>query len=332
MFSSNLGTWIRRFLLEHLSGERNLAPNTVSSYRDVLALVVPFVSTAVKKPVDRLTIEHLSPHVVRRFLDHLEQDRRCSVATRNQRLAALHALARFIGMRSPTHIAWCTEIRAIPFKRAPSPPTTYLEKPEMDALLEAPDRRTLQGFRDYAIILFLYNTGARASEVAQLAIGDLDLASGRSVRILGKRNRVRYCPLWSSTTKALASLIERRGLEQPVFLNRRRQGITRFGIHALIRRAVEAAATRRPSLRNKQISPHTIRHTSAVHLLRAGVDVNTIRAWLGHVSLDTTHIYAEIDLEMKANAIAHCEISEQPTADTAQWRQEPGLMAFLKTL
>jgi site-specific recombinase XerD len=331
MNNTNLvGPWVRRFLMEHLVAERNLAQNTQASYRDALVLLLPFLSKTVKKPVDRLSIEDFSPAVIRRFLKYLENDRGCSVATRNQRLAAIHALSRFIGMHCPEHIAWCSEIRAIPFKKTPKPVMDYLDKPEMDALLKMPARNASQGPRDHALLLFLYNTGARAEETARLIVADLELCGSPCVRIVGKGKKVRYCPLWSSTTNALNRIIAGHDAHEPVFLNRRRKPITRFGIHALVKRYVSMASYHEPSLLTKRVSTHTIRHTTAVHLLRAGVDINTIRAWLGHVSLDTTHIYAEIDLEMKAKALACCEIPEQST--TKLWRKEPGLMAFLKSL
>lgn len=158
---SLLGPWIRRFLLEHLVTERNLSRNTQASYRDALALLLPFASKQGGCAIDRMTVEELTPAIVRKFLDHLERDRRCSGATRNQRLATIHSLARFIGMRSPINLAWCSEIRAIPFKKTAKAAIGYLEKAEMDALLGQPDRRTSLGMRDHALLLFLYNSGAR---------------------------------------------------------------------------------------------------------------------------------------------------------------------------
>lgn len=172
-----LGPWVRRFLLEYLVGERNFAANTQRSYRDTLCLLIPFVATTTKATVDRLTIDHATADIIRRFLNHLETTRHCGVATRNQRLAALHSLARYIGERSPEHLVWCAEVCRIPFKKALREAVCYLEKPEMDALLVAPDRSTRQGFRDYAVLLFLYNSGARATEVAGLTVGDLDLSA-----------------------------------------------------------------------------------------------------------------------------------------------------------
>jgi integrase/recombinase XerD len=162
--TTKLGSWVRRFLLEHLVSERNLARNTQRSYRDTLALLVLFIAAKVHKQIDQLNIDHLSPENVQQFLQDLEQTRRCSLTTRNQRLAVIHALARFIGQRGPEHIEWCGQIRAIPFKRAAKTSITYLEKSEIDALLAAPNRNTTQGRRDYALLLFLYNTGARADE------------------------------------------------------------------------------------------------------------------------------------------------------------------------
>jgi integrase/recombinase XerD len=308
-----------------------LAHNTQRSYRDTLALLLPFVHTRRKKPIDRLLIDDLSPAIVRQFLASLEQERHCTVATRNQRLGAIHTLARFIALHSPQHLAWCSELRAIPFKKTPKPAVGYLEKPEMDALLQAPDQRTEQGRRDYAVLLFLYNTGARASEVADLQIGALALHGSPSVRLVGKGDKMRHCPLWATTTvPVLNGLIDGRRADEAVFLNRSRQPLTRFGIRTLVKRYAEKASQKTPSLSAKSVSTHTIRHTTAVHLLRAGGDINTIRAWLGHVSLDTPHVYAEIDLEMKAEALAHCEVPAD--AVTKRWHTEPDLMAFLKGL
>ncbi len=328
-----LGPWIRRFLLEYVVNERNLARNTQLSSRDTLRLLLPFVSEAIRQPLDQLAIDQLSPPLVQQFLGHLEQQRGCTVATRHVRLAAIHALARFIALHSPEHVAWCGELRAIPFKKTASSPLAYLDKAEMDALLEAPHRQTAQGLRDYVLLLFLYNTGARASEAAQVTVADLSLTSPPSVRLVGKGHRVRHCPLWMKTAQSLTPLIMNRARSEPVFRNRRQQPITRFGIRALVQRTVATASQHLPSLRDKLISPHTIRHTTAVHLLRAGVDINTIRAWLGHVSLDTTNIYAEVDLEMKAKALARCDVpSDADETNETDWHNDPELMAFLQAL
>jgi len=329
---SLLAPWIRRFLLEYLIGDRNLAPNTQRSYRDTLVLFLPSVAKKLGKPIDQLAIEDVCASTVRQFLHELEQKRGCSISTRNQRLAAIHALARFIGERSPEHIAWLAEIRSIPFKKTSKPSMAYLEKHEMDTLLNASNRQGPQCLRDHALLLFLYNSGARASEAAQLTIADLDLGTAPSVTLRGKGGKLRRCPLWPQTAIKLAPLLTGREPQAPVFLNRRRQPITRFGIRALVKRSAQDASRKLPSLSAKPISTHTIRHTTAVHLLRSGVDINTIRAWLGHVSLDTTHTYAEVDLEMKAKALAQCEIPESATASSEHWSNNPEPMAFLTSL
>jgi len=330
MTNRNLvATWVRRFLLEHLVADLNLARNTQASYRDALALLLPFAAKQGSQAVDQLEVEHLSPEVVRLFLAHLEDQRHCSVSTRNQRLAAIHAFARFVGARSPEHLAWCAELTAIPFKKAVKGTLPYLEKPEMDAILAAPDRRANRGARDHALLLFLYNAGARADEAARLTVADLDLGPSPAVKLLGKGNKTRLCPLWNSTAGVLKALVAGRSGQEPVFLNRCREGITRFGIYDLVKRYAAQAAHRVPFIASKRVSPHVIRHTTAVHLLRAGVDINTIRAWLGHVSLDTTNIYAEVDLAMKAKALNECSIADAPRRS---WRKEPGLMAFLRSL
>lgn len=325
-----LGSWVRRFLLEHLVSERNLARNTQSSYRDTLTLLIPFVAGKLNKPIDRLTVVDLSADLIRVFLTHLEESRQCAITTRNQRLAAIHALARFVGEHSPEHIAWCGQVRSIPFKKATVAVIPYLEKVEMDALLAAPNRRTRQGRRDYALLLFLYNSGSRAGEAAQLLIGDLNFTS-LSVRILGKGGKERHCPLWPATIRELTALTVGRSPVERVFLNRCGHPLTRFGVHTLVERCVLKAQVQTPPLRTKRISPHTIRHTTATHLLRSGVDINTVRAWLGHVSLSTTNIYAEIDLEMKAKALAKCEVADQ-IGSKKRWREDHDLMAFLRSL
>ncbi len=325
-----LGPWVRRFLLEHVMAERNLARNTQHSYRDGLALLIPFVALTLKKHVDRLNIVDISADLVRQFLAEVETARHCGIATRNQRLAAIRALAGFVGEHSPVHIEWSGQIRAIPFKKTGKAVVPYLDKPEMDALLAAPDCHTAQGLREHALLLFLYNSGARATEAAQLKIADLDMRAAY-VRITGKGGKQRLCPLWPATVAEITKLVAGRPIAETVFLNRLNQPITRFGIHSMVERNAAKLLAKFPELATKRVSPHSIRHTTATHLLRAGVDINTIRGWLGHVSLNTTNIYAEIDYEMKAKALAKCEpVSDSKTA--THWRDQPDLMDFLRAL
>lgn len=330
-----LGPWVRRFLMEHVIGERNLSRNTQRSYRDTLRLLLPSIARRARKPVDRLAVTDLSADRLRLFLSDLEEKRGCTIATRNQRLAAIHALARFIGLHAPELIEWCGQVRAVPFKKTSKALVTYLEKPEMNALLAAPDLATAQGRRDHALLLFMYNAGTRADETAQVRIGDLSLPQVPDrdlslVLIRGKGNKCRRCPLWAQTVRELAALVRGRDPSEHVFLNRCGQPITRFGIHTLVERYAARAVKDVPSLASKRVSPHTIRHTTATHLLRSGVDINTIRAWLGHVSLITTNVYAEVDLEMKTKALANCEVDGK--INGLPWKQDKRLMEFLRTL
>lgn len=325
-----LGPWVRRFLLEHLISERNLARNTQYSYRDTLCQLIPFVSNRTHKPVDRLAMIDVSAQIVREFLSEIEVSRGCSISTRNQRLAAIHALARFVGEHSPEHIEWCTQLRYVPYKKTTQAVVPYLDQPEIDALLASPDRRTALGRRDYALLLFLYNSGARADEAVRLTIGDVDSPSS-SVSILGKGKKQRQCPLWPDTILELQTLAGRRQPQERVFLNRCGQPLTRFGIHAVVERYALKAQVDTPSLAGKRVSPHSIRHSTATHLLRAGADINTVRAWLGHACLDTTNVYAAIDLDTKAKALAKCDITGGHKANR-RWATDPALMAFLRSL
>jgi integrase/recombinase XerD len=241
--------------------------------------------------------------LVTKCLVSFEREKECTPRTSNRHLAALHSLAPFVSEYSPEHVQWAGTIMAIPFKKFARPQIPYLERAEMEALLAAPDKGSSQGRRDYALLLFLYNTGARASEVAQVRVADLridDADRGSAfVTLHGKGQKERLCPLWPHTARELSQLVVGRPGDHHAFLNRRREPLTRFGIHASVERYARRAAKKVPALTAKRVSPHSIRHTTATHLLRAGVDIHTIRAWLGHVSLSTTNMYTEIDLQMK---------------------------------
>src|SRR5437867_5958079 len=329
------GPFVRRFLTEHVIIDCNLSLNTQKSYRDTIRLLFSFIRERYGiEPVD-LAVEQVTTDVVRAFLTHLEGQRGNSVATRNLRLAAIHSIFKFVGRLVPELVDLSAQVNGIPLRRAPVPSIPYLEKPEIDALLEAPDRETRQGRRDYALLLFLYNSGARADEAARLTVGDVSFRPSPSVRIHGKGSKTRFCPLWPHTTAVLQDLLGSR-INGPqgaaIFLNVRGEPLTRFGIRTMVSRNTAKAAKKMPSLLEKRVSPHTIRHTTAVHLLRSGVDINTIRAWLGHVLLETTNRYAEVDLEMKAKALASCAIGDADACAKPLWREDPDLMEFLTTL
>jgi len=316
--------------VEHVVGELNLSRNTQYSYRDTLRLLLPLFSKNIGRPIETLEVQDLTQKQIHFFLQHVERERHCTVRTRNQRLTAVHSLARFISARCPEHVEWAAEVVAIRMKKTGKPLIPYLEKPEMDALLSVADPSSQQAARDHAVLLFLYNSGARADEAARLKVGDLYLGPQPAVKIEGKGRKVRQCPLWKRTVVEIAALVQGREASEPVFRNARSGPFTRFGIYSLVRRCAKTAARTMPSISTKRVSPHTIRHTTATHLLRAGVDINTIRAWLGHVSLDSTNVYAEVDLEIKERALARC----QPVQEERRkmWHEEQGLLSFLTSL
>lgn len=335
MVDQLMGVFLRRFLLEELRRDRDLSANTQRSYRDTFRILMRFLKSEHGLDPDVVAVEQVDAEKVRAFLVYLETMKACGASTLNQRLAAIRSLFRFIGEQEPALISQVTSIRRIHFRRVAPPIVTYLEQAEIDALVEAPDQRTPMGRRDHALLLFLYNTGARASEATGVTIASLTLEAPYSVRLRGKGRKERMCPLWPHTARILRDLI---GEQTPgatptehVFLNQRDEPLTRFGVHTLVERHVKLAASTQPSLSNKRISPHTIRHTTAVHLLRSGVDINTIRAWLGHVSVDTTNRYAEIDLEMKAKALETCAASLGSSRRRRRppWRSDQDLMTFL---
>ena len=313
---------------------KNLSINTIRSYRDTFRQLLPFAAKRLNKTADELLVTDVTDNVVIEFLYSVETERHCSIQTRNLRLNAIHALAKYIGSRSPEHVDWCRIIRNVPKKKYEKEQITYLEKKEMAALLDLPDKKSKQGWRDYVMLLFLYNTGARVEEVASLRICDLRLPIRNTeipiAKIVGKGRKERKTPLWDVTVKAIKTLIDGRDECDYVFLSRLQKPITRFGIYEMVVKYGSRLAEVFPNTKEKRISPHTIRHTTATHLLQAGVDINTIRAWLGHVSVDTTNVYAEVNLEMKAKALKTTEIKGLSTKKK-QWKDND-ILSFLENL
>lgn len=333
--------WLKRYFLEYTVVRKNLSLNTRKSYRDCFKLLICYLSSMMKKKIDSLQISDMSAAYVADFLYHIELNRHCSIATRNQRLLCIQGFAQFIAENHIEYAEWCRQIGNIPLKienvvvheGVITPKLYYLELKEMQALLDAPDQSTGQGKRDYALLMFLYNSGTRASEAASLTIANLFLGD-RYVEpyavVKGKGNKSRKCPLWKSTIELLKPLIEGRKPSEPVFFSRYNRAITRFGIYEMVKRYAATASKSAPSILKKRVSPHTIRHSMASHLLEAGIDINTIRGWIGHVSVNTTNIYAEVNMQMKADAINTCEISKENV--TKRWKHDADLMNLLKSI
>jgi integrase/recombinase XerD len=308
---TDLGRSVVRFFQDYLPTLRGMSRHTIRSYRDAMILFLGFCAEERQRRVERLELADITADRVVRFLAHLEARRKNSVTTRNARLAAIHTFARFLLAEQPEHMVALQQILGIPFKRGERvTPIEYLEKIEIEALLTGIDRATPSGRRDHAMFALMFNTGARVQEIVDLRARDVRLDPPCQVRFVGKGNKVRICPIWPGTAQLLKNLVSKRqsGQEDPadqrIFVNERGSPITRFGVRYLLQKHVATAVRAAPSLAGKRIHPHSLRHTTAVHLLKAGVDFATISQWLGHASLNTTMRYARADLDLKRQALA----------------------------
>lgn len=304
---NNLGRALVRFFQDYLPNQRGMSTHTIRSYRDALVLFLKFASQDARRDVERLEIDDLRPERVTQFLSNLEGQRGNCIATRNARLAALHTLARFLATENPQYMATLQAVLAVPFKRgSKNVPIDYLEQDEVRDLLGVIDRSDDRGRRDHALFSLMFNTGARVQEILNLRPRDVRLNSPAQVRLTGKGNKIRICPIWASTASLLRPLCAARegsAEDLPLFVNQRGQPLTRFGVRYLLQRHLAHAESKSPTLAGKSIHPHSIRHTTAIHLLKAGVDFASISQWLGHASLNTTMVYARVDLDLKRQAL-----------------------------
>jgi integrase/recombinase XerD len=333
---NTLARTLRGFFADHLPRVRGASPHTVLSYRDSLVLFLRFVADRQTRSVCQLDLDDLGPAPVLAFLDHLESARHNLVATRNVRLAAIHAFFRYCATEEPVHIAQCQRVLAVPFKRSRSRPIDYLDYAEIEAVLASVNRTTADGRRDYALLATMFNTGARVQEVVALCVRDLQLSTLPHVRLYGKGRKERLCPLWPQTADTLKALLAERGRDvppdQPMFRNHRGGRLTRFGVRYLLGKYCARARVDTPTLGTKRLHPHSMRHSTAVHLLRAGVDITTISSWLGHASVSTTNRYATVDLDMKRKAIEQARPTDCGASGPALWRNDASVLAWLESL
>lgn len=333
---NSLACAVRGFFNDHLPSVLGASPHTVRSYRDALAILLRFLAVRHGRPVVELDLDSLDSDSIVAFLDHLEQTRSNCTATRNSRLAAVHAFARFAATQQPQCLDTCQRLLAVPFKRARTRAVEYLEGEEFRAMLDATDRRTPDGRRDHALLLTLFNTGARVQELLDLRPRDMQLDRPCQVRLQGKGRKERICPLWSQTAQVLRQLLAEKGLDQTspqcLFQNRRGKPLTRFGVRYLLRKYADRASAVAPSLARKRVHPHTLRHSTAVHLLQAGVDLVSISHWLGHASVETTNRYAQVDLETKRAAINKAGPVGTIEPSLARWRSDASILDWLEAL
>jgi integrase/recombinase XerD len=327
---------LREFFADHLQRVRGMSPHTVCSYRDSITLFLRFLADRHEREVVKLDFDDLSPDAIVAFLSYLEETRHNAAATRNARLAAIHAFARFAATNHPEHLELCQRVLAVPFKRARPRLVEYLEAREIAAILDAPDCTSPDGRRDHSLMLTLFNTGARVQEILDVRPSDLQLVRPFQVRLRGKGRKERICPLWPRTVKILRAFLAEGGIEptstQQLFRNHRGEPLTRFGVRYLLRKYTNDATSVVNTLAAKRVHPHVIRHTTAVHLLQAGVDLVTISHWLGHASVETTNRYAAVDLETKRAAVAKARPVGRVAPAVAAWRNDQTILQWLESL
>jgi len=327
---------LRHFFSEYLPHVRGLSLHTIRSYRDAFSLLIRFMIGKWQRSVASIDLDDIDPDLILAFLDHLQDNRGNKAATRNVRLAAIHAFFRYLAGRIPERFGQSQQILAIPFKRTASRPVDYLEQHEIQAVLAAVDRSTSNGRRHYALISTMFNTGGRVQEIVDLRPCDLQLVPPLHARLLGKGSKERLCPLWPQTVRLLRDLMSDRGLDphsqDPLFLNHRGQPLSRYGARYILAKYCDRATLASPSLATKRLHPHSMRHSTAVHLLKAGVDLVTISHWLGHASVETTNRYASVDLETKREAISKIEPTNRRARRKPAWRTDPSLLEWLEAL
>lgn len=336
MTPTDFARHLTRFLGEYLPAHRNLSPNTIVSYRDVFALLLRYCQDCQGIPPDRLRLEQLRAPVILAFLAHLETERHCTARTRNQRLAAIHAFFRYLQTEAPDCLVQCQQVLAIPSQRYERHAVPYLEAPQLILLLAQPDRATADGRRHAVLLNVLYDTGARVQELVDLRVRDVRLETPAQVQLTGKGRKTRVVPLLSQTVDLLKEYLREHRLDRddrrddPLFFNRQRQRLSRSGVRYLITKYSQQACQRGSRLPAK-ITPHTLRHTKAMHLLQAGNPMPAIQAILGHVDIKTCGIYASADVEMKRQALEKAAPMAPKTASPS-WQADQQLLDWLRSL
>lgn len=330
--SPSFATLLQRFFAEHLTQHRSVSPRTVAAYRDTFRLLLLFAERRIGKPPTAVALADLDAPLVLAFLDHLEAERRNSARTRNARLTAIRSFLGYAAHHDLSALPTIQRTLAIPVKRFDRPMLGFLSRDDMQAVLDAPDAQSWVGQRDRALLTTMYNTGSRVSEIIGVRIGDLVLDGAPCVHLHGKGRKQRTVPLWRTTAallRAWTQQICKATTGSPLFPNRSGTPMTRSNVTQRLALCVQRAAADRPHLQGRGISPHTIRHTTAMHLLQSGVDITVIALWLGHESPATTHLYIEADLAMKERALG---CLQPPETAVPRYRPPDELMRFLQSL
>jgi site-specific recombinase XerD len=327
---------VTNFLTHYMAAQRNLSPNTIKAYRDVFTLLLRFGRDVRGVAIERLSIAHVDASFVEAFLEHLGNERHCSLRTQNQRLAALHAFFRYVQAEAPDRLLQCQKVLAIPLRKHPQSAVKYLSKEQLAQVLAHPDVKTRAGRRDAVMLSMLYDTGARVQELIDLNADDVRLVSPAQVRLVGKGRKVRVVPLMNATTGLLRDHMREHDLNrpessyQPLFQNRQGGRLSRSGVRYLLQTHVQAVRSSLPGF-TQPVSPHSLRHSKGMHLLQSGVSLEIIRDFLGHVDVKTTQIYARANLEMLRRALE--KVGENDALPTLpSWQQDKTLLGWLHSL
>jgi integrase/recombinase XerD len=335
---TNFAYHLTQYLMQYLPGQLGASTNTLQSYRDAFTLFLRYLKTSEGLLPEKLTLEDCTKRRVEAFLAWLETDRRCGVATRNQRLAALQAFFRYLQLESPGHLLMSQQILTIRIKRAPKPVMNYLTPEGIQAIFSAIELTQASGRRDFVLLCLLYDTGARVQEMADCVVGDLRLADPATLRLTGKGSKSRIVPILSQTKHYVKPYLEENHLNtpamasHPLFYNRNHEKLTRAGISYILQKYVTSARTASPNLIPARISPHSFRHSKAMHLLQSGVNLVYIRDLLGHADIATTEIYARADSKMKRQALEQAYKELKPNPMDPSWKDDSDLLAWLQGL
>lgn len=322
---------LQDFFCQHLINQRNASTCTIAAYRDTFRLLLKYLEQYHRKPASEVTLADLDAPRILAFLDYLETVRKNSIRSRNSRLAAVRSFLKFAATRDPASLHVIQRVMALPMKRHDRRLLGFLSREEMQAILDAPDPNIWSGERDRMMFMLFYNTGARVSEIVDLCVSDVSLSHGATIRIRGKGRKERSLPLWKTTVTTLRHWMRRidQAPQSPLFPNAAGTSMTRSGVESRLKQAVKIASEKQTTLTARAISPHTLRHTTAMHLLQSGVDLSVIALWLGHESTVTTHMYMETDLAMKDRALQKLK---PPSAKQLRYRPTDKLLQFLENL
>lgn len=326
-----VGSLLQLFFTDYLRAQKRLSEQTVASYRDTFRLLLRCVQRKTGVEPVSLTIAHLDAPCILAFLDSIEKERNNAVVSRNLRLTAIRSFFRYVTLRDPESVGVATRVLAIPLKRTDTKVRSYLGREELEAILATFDQKQWLGRRNYALLLTMYNTGARVSEIVALRQDQIHLGAKGQLFLHGKGRKERQLPLWSRTTATLKAWFAELATvgKQSAFPTRQGESLSRFAIHLLLQKAAKTAATTCHSLKKKQVSPHQVRHGTAMALLESGVDIAVIALWLGHESIETTNVYLHSSLAMKERALG--KLAPVGT-DFRRFKADDRLMVFLNSL